>query len=200
MDTASAARIVELARRTGVLRPRELAAEGLSRHELSRLVDQGVLHRSGRGLYTLADAEPSEKRSLAEAAKRVPRGVVCLLSALRMHDIAALNPPEVWLAIDRKARRPVVSYPPVRVVRFSGEALSCGVERHTVEGVPVPVYSAAKTVADCFKYRNKIGIHVAVEALRDALRRRRATADDLHRFAIICRVANVMRPYIDAVQ
>ena len=191
--------VVELARRAGVLRPRELAAAGLHRRDLARLVAAGTLVRSGRGLYSLADAGVSERHALAEAAVRVPRGVVCLLSACRVHDLTTQNPHQVWLAVDRTARRPAVDHPPLRVVRFSGAALASGVERHAVDGVSVPVYSAAKTVADCFKYRNKVGTDVAVEALRDCLRLRRATPDEVYRMATVCRVANVIRPYLEAM-
>ena len=191
--------LVDLARKAGVMRPRELGAAGLARGGLPRLVTAGVLVRSGRGLYRVADAEVSERHALAEVAKRVPHGVVCLLSALRVHDLTTQNPHQVWLAVDRKARRPAAADPPLRVVRFSGAARAAGVERRVIDGVSVPVYSAAKTVADCFKYRNKIGVDVAVEALRDALHRRRATADEVWRMATVCRVANVMRPYLEAL-
>jgi predicted transcriptional regulator of viral defense system len=129
----------------------------------------------------------------------VPGGVVCLLSALRFHGLTTQQPADVWLALPEKARRPRLDYPRLRVARFSGAALSEGVETHRIEGVNVRVYSAAKTVADCFKYRNKIGIDVAVEALKDFARTRRGGANDLARAARACRVSRVMQPYLDAI-
>ena len=135
---------------------------------------------------------------MATACKLVPRGVICLLSALQFHDLTTQAPFEVWMAIDVRARRPRRKTPPLRIVRFSGEALTAGVETHKVEGVPVRVYGPAKTVADCFKYRNKIGLDVALEALRDYRREHPGGMDELWHFARICRVANVMRPYLEA--
>jgi predicted transcriptional regulator of viral defense system len=146
-----------------------------------------------------ADAELDRNHSLAEACKRVPHGVVCLLSALQFHELTTQAPFEVWLALGEKARLPRVEYPPLRIFRFSGPALTTGVEEHRVEGVPVKVYGPAKTVADCFKYRNKVGLDVALEALRDCWRQRRATMDEIWRAAQVCRVANVMRPYLESL-
>lgn len=136
---------------------------------------------------------------MAEAAKRVPHGVVCLLSALQFHELTSQAPFEVWLAIGEKARRPKVDYPPLRILRFSGAALERGIVTHAFENVTVNVYSPAKTVADCFKYRNKLGLDVALEALRDCWKKRRATMDELWQAAKICRVANVMRPYLESL-
>lgn len=147
----------------------------------------------------LADAEPGEHHTIAEACKRVPHGVVCLLSALRLHDLTTQLPHEVWIAVDRKARKPSVDYPPLRVVRFSGDALSQYVEERTIEGVEVAVYSPAKTVADCFKYRNKIGLDVAIESLRDCWRKKKATMDMIWKAAEVCRVGRVMRPYVESL-
>ena len=148
----------------------------------------------------LADAAGvTEHHTLAEACVRVPHGVVCLLSALRYHDLTTQAPFEVWLAVETDKWRPVVDYPPLRIVRFSGAAFTEGVEEHLVEGVTVRVYGVAKTIADCFKYRNKIGLDVALEALRDVRDRRLATNDALWRYAQVCRVANVMLPYLEAL-
>lgn len=191
--------IVRLARRRGILRPRDLAPLDIPRRHLTRLAEQGVLLRSGRGLYVLANADVSENHSLAEACKRVSGGVVCLLSALRFHGLTTQNPWEVWLAVTPASRKPKVDHPPLRVVRFSGKAFMEGVERHRIEGVEVRIYSAAKTVADCFKYRNKIGVDVAVQALRDAWQKRVVTAEQISRFAKVCRVTNVMRPFLDSL-
>jgi len=192
-------RVLALARRAGVLRPRHLDVEGIPRVYLRRLLAEGLLERPGWGIYVAADLKPTPNHGLAEACKRVPRGVVCLLSALQFHQLSTQAPFEVWLAIEEKARLPKVAYPPLRVVRFSGPALESGFEEHCIEGVAVKVYSPAKTVADCFKYRNKIGLDVALEALRDCWKKRRATMDELWQAAKTCRVANVMRPYLESL-
>ncbi|GIU77137.1 MAG: transcriptional regulator [Bryobacteraceae bacterium] len=195
----AAERILKLAARQRLVRPRDVEALGIARAFLTRLERRGLLERRARGVYVLADAPVSEHHSLALAAKLVPRGVVCLLSALRFHGLTTQDPHEVWMAIDFKARKPSVKFPALRIVRFSGRSLADGIETHLIEAVPVRVYSPAKTVADCFKYRNKIGTDVALEALRDALRKRKATMDGIHRFAKVCRVANVIRPYLESV-
>ena len=192
-------RIVELARTLGVLRPRDLGAHGIARQYLRLAEQQGLIVRSGRGLYTPVDAAITEFHSFAEAAKRVPRAVICLLSALRFHDIGTQSPFEVWMAIGEKDRRPVSEIPRLRIVRFSKQSLDFGHTAHDVEGVPLRVFSAAKTVADCFKYRNKIGLDVALEALRESIGSRKATVDDLWQAAKVCRVANVMKPYMEAL-
>jgi predicted transcriptional regulator of viral defense system len=191
--------VLDIARKKGVLRPRDLAEHKISSTYLTLLVREGRLHRRGRGTYVVADAEPSEHHSLAEAAKRVPTGIVCLLSALRFHEITTQEPFAVWMALEEKAWQPQVHPLPVRFVRFSGEAWTFGVGEHRVEGVPVRVYDSAKTVADCFKYRSKIGMDVALEALRDTWRQRRAGMDDLWRAAGVCRVQKVMRPYLESL-
>jgi len=192
-------RVLELVREAGILRPRDLDAYEIPREYLTRLRNRGLLERTGRGLYVLAEAEPTENQTLAEACKRVPNGVVCLLSALQFHGLTTQAPFEIWLAIGEKDRRPTVDYPPLRIVRFSGDALRFGVQETTIQNVPVYVYSPAKTVADCFKYRNKIGLDVAIEALRDTWRQKRATMDELLAAAKICRVAKIMRPYLESV-
>ena len=192
-------RVLDLVRQAGVLRPRDLDAEGIPRVYLRRLLAEGLLDRPGRGIYVAADLKPTPNHGLAEAGKRVPHGVVCLLSALQFHELTTQAPFEVWLAIDEKARLPKVEYPPLRVVRFSGPALEDGIKEHRIEGVAVRVYAPAKTVADCFKYRHKIGLDVALEALRDCWKKRRATMDELWQAAKTCRVANVMRPYLESL-
>ena len=196
---APAERILHLAREQGVLRLRDATALGIHPEYVRRLAADGRLIRSGRGLYMLAEADVTEHHSLVEAARRVPEGIVCLLSALQFHQVGTQMPHQVWLAIDVKARLPRVDHPPLRIVRFSGDALRTGIEVRRIEGTQVRVYGPAKTVADCFKYRNKIGIDVALEALREGWRERRFTMDDLWRFAKICRVANVMRPYLEGL-
>ena len=192
-------RILEIIGKAGVVRPRDLRAHGIPRQYLYRLCDRGLVRRIGRGLYVVPGADATEHHTLAEAGKRVPHGVVCLLSALWFHGLTTQSPFEVWLATGRKARRPRVDYPPIRFVRFSSLTLEAGVEQHQVEGVAVRVFCPAKTVADCFKYRNKIGLDVAIEALVDCRNQRKCTNDELVHYAEICRVANVMRPYMEAV-
>jgi predicted transcriptional regulator of viral defense system len=183
----------------GVLRPKDVAAKGMSRARIQRLSESGELERVGRGLYVPAGAKITEHHGLVEAAARVPSGVVCLLSALRFHALTTQSPHEVWLAIDVKARKPRADWPPLRIVRFSGAARTFGVEVHVMEGVEVRITSRAKTVADCFKYRNKIGTDVAIEALREYLGKRGRSMDELQRAAEACRVARVMRPYLEAL-
>lgn len=192
-------RVIELIRRAGIFRPRDLDPHGIPREYLMRLYRQGVVQRVGRGLYTLSDADVSEHHSLAEVCKRIPHGVICLLSALRFHGLTTQAPFEIWMAIDVKARKPKAEGLPLHIVRFSGDSLRSGIEEHLVQGVTIKVYNPAKTVADCFKYRNKIGLDVALEALRECWRERRCTMDDLWHYAKICRVANVMRPYMESL-
>jgi predicted transcriptional regulator of viral defense system len=186
-------------RRLGVVRPSDLEARGIPRGRIYRLVGLGLVERKARGLYVASDHDPTAEHSLAQVAKKVPKGVICLLSALQYHELTTQLPHEVWLAISEKARRPRIEYPPLRVVRFSGPALTQGVETHKIEGVSVRITSVAKTLADCFKYRNKIGLEVALEALREAWRERKTTIDEIDRSARICRVERVMRPYLEAL-
>jgi len=193
-------KILALLAQQSVLRPRDVSQHGIPSYYLSYLAKKGMLLRVGRGLYSLVDSDMlTENHTLVEACKAVPGGVVCLYSALRFHNIGTQGPADVWLAVNRKAWLPKLDYPPVRFVRFSEAALTAGVETHQIEGVPVRVYSPAKTVADCFKYRRKFGLDVAVEALRECLRDRRAAIDEIWHFAQVCRVAKVMRPYLEAL-
>ena len=191
--------ILEMLRDAGVLRPRDLQSLGISGEYLNKLHAEGILDRPSRGIYVLADAEPTENRSLAEACKQVPRGDVCLLSALRFHDLTTQSPFEVWMAIGEKARLPKVDYPPLRIVRFSERSLRFGVADVEIEGVAAKVYNPAKTVVDCFKYRNKIGLDVALEALRDCWDKKKSTMDDLWEAAKVGRMTNFMRPYKDSL-
>jgi predicted transcriptional regulator of viral defense system len=189
----------EIVSRREVARRRDLVAEGVTTNQLHRLIKSGHVEQVGRGLYRAKDAEITEYHTLLEAALLAPKGVICLLSALRFHDLTTQAPFEVWMAIDNKSWRPTTGDVPLRIHYFSGKALTEGVERHEIEGVPVKIYSAAKTVADCFKFRNKIGVDVAIEALRDYLRKR-LPEKDLWRYAEVCRVRNVMYPYLEALQ
>lgn len=198
META-AEKLINLVRSQGLVRPRDLAPLGIPRVSLTRAVSRGDIEKVSRGLYGLPGRQISEHGTLAEVARKVPKGVVCLLSALRFHGLTTQSPFEVWLAIENKALAPKVDYPPLRIVRFSGEAWADGIEVHVVDGVPVRITGIAKTVADCFKYRNKIGLDVALEALRDVWREKRVSSDDLWRYAKVCRVANVMRAYLESL-
>lgn len=195
----TAERLIDFARSKGLIRTCDLAQQGIPRVSLTRAVRQGQLERIGRGLYGLPGRNISAHSSLAEVACRVPKGVVCLLSALRFHGLTTQAPFEIWLAIENKAITPKLDYPPLRIVRFSGTAFTDGIEKHVVDGVTIRVTSVAKTVADCFKYRNKIGLDVALEALREAWHNKRMSSDEIWHSAKICRVANVMRPYLETL-
>ncbi len=192
-------RTLRLARRARGVTPSDLAEYGIHRQILTRLVAEGLIERVVRGVYGLPEQPVTENHGLALAAAAVPQGVICLLSALQYHGIGTQLPSEVWMALDRRAWRPRLAYPPLRIVRFTGKALSAGVETHRIEGRPVKVYGPAKTVADCFKYRYKLGIDVALEALREGWRARRFTMDELDHYAAICRVQRVMRPYLESL-
>jgi predicted transcriptional regulator of viral defense system len=193
------AKAQKLARRSQGVTARELAAAGIHSQVLSRLVSGGKLERIARGLYRVTEEPTTESHGLVVACTAVPQGVICLLSALQFHGIGTQLPSQVWIAIDRRAHQPSLKYPPLRVVRYTGAALSEGVESHRREGRTVRVYGVAKTLADCFKYRNKIGLDVALEALREAWRSRKVTMDELDRYARICRVQRVLRPYLEAL-
>ncbi len=197
--SAKAQKVLGLVREAGTAGLQDITAHGIHPEYVRRLYQEGLLVRRGRGLYSLPDAEITEHHTLAQACKRVPKAVICLLSALRFHDLTTQMPREVWMAINRQMRDPQGDYPPLRIVRFSGKALTEGVKEHTIEGVTARIYQPAKTVADCFKHRNKIGLDVALEALREGWREQRFTMDEIWRYAKICRVANVMRPYLEAL-
>lgn len=192
-------KLLQLARKNKILRSSELDKHHIPRMYLKRLVERGELIKIERGVYALPDIDINENQSLVEASRKVPNGVICLLSALRFHDLTTQSPFEVWLAVDSKARMPRFEIIPIRVVRFSGKYLTAGVETRKIGNATINVFSPAKTVADCFKYRHKIGLDVALEALRDGWRKRKATMDELWKYAKICRVANVMRPYLESL-
>jgi predicted transcriptional regulator of viral defense system len=196
----NAERVLRLAGEQGVVQTRDIVDRGIPRTILSRLTERRQLVQISRGLYALPDHSRSEQHQLADVAVRSPQGIFCLLTALRFYDLTTQSPHEIWLAIPNKGHPPKLDYPPLRVVRFSGAALTQGIETHAVDGVSVRVYSVAKTVADCFKYRNKIGLDVALEALRESRREKRATNDEIWHYAKICRVANVMRPYMESIE
>lgn len=183
----------------GIVRPRDLEPLGIPREYLLRLYRRGKLSRSGRGVYALPNAAITERHSYAEVAKRVPGAVLCLLTALAFHEITTQNPSSIWIALGKGSRTPALESHSLRIARLSGPSLTEGIETHRVEGVSVRVYSAAKTVADCFKFRNKIGLDIAIEALRDCLSQRKASINDIYSYAKICRVSNVIRPYMEAI-
>jgi len=192
-------RVIAMARREGVVRPRDLRAHGVHPETLRRLCASGRMMRFGRGLYVLVNADHTEHLSLAQAAKRVPHGITCLISALEYHVIGTQIAHHAWMMIDRRAHKPRVSFPPMRFVRASGRALTEGVDSIVAEGVPARITNVPKTIADCFRYRSHVGLDVALEALRECLRQRRSTPAELFEYAKVCQVSTVMRPYIEAL-
>jgi predicted transcriptional regulator of viral defense system len=192
-------RLLAFARTRPLFRAADVAEQGIHTQWLTRLVQQGVLERITRGQYRWTEAEVTENHGLILVATAVPKGVVCLLSALQFHGIGTQLPHQVWIALDPRTRKPALSYPPLRVVRFSGQALTAGLEHHRLEGGEVKIYGLAKTLADCWKYRHKIGLDVALEALRDAWQQQRLDLRELDRYARICRVQRVMQPYLEAI-
>ncbi len=190
--------VLDLARELGVLRVQDLTSRGIHHEYLRRLCQQGKLERVGRGLYRLSDADVTEHATLATISKRFPNGIICLLTALRFHGIGTQSPRDVWMALRRGTAIPRNIDLPVRFMLFSETSFDCGEEAHSVDNVPVRITSPAKTIVDCFKYRNKIGLDIALEAMREVLRLRKCTPDDLWQYAKVCRVTNVIRPYIEA--
>lgn len=180
-------------------RPRDVEPLGVTYYQLRKLVADGQAEAVGHGLYRMADADVTEMETIAMVASAMPQGIVCLLSALRVHDIGTQSPWQVWMAIDRKARKPTRLPSPVRIVRYSGAMLTYGVETMSMLGAPVRITSAARTVVDCFRYRNKIGLDVAMEALRETMRSRKATISEISRAADVCRVRTVIDPYLWAL-
>ena len=192
-------RAIEIARKRGVARTRDFMDAGIPRVYLQRLQKQGRLNRIGHGLYQVEGAVLSGQHSLAEAARTVPHGVVCLLSALQFHGLTTQLPNRVWIMIKPGARASRARSVGLQFTKASGKSFTSGIKHHSIDGVAVPIYEPAKTVADCFKYRSKVGLDVAIEALRDCLNQRKCTPADLWRYAKTCRVDNIMRPYIEAL-
>lgn len=199
MVTSTRDTSLKLAGLGAYFRPLDAERVGISSVALQRLVDRGVVVKAGHGVYRLAASEPSEFETIAMVCSRIPSAIVCLLSALRVHDLGTQNPHEVWLALDRKARKPRNLPAKVRFVRFSGAMLTYGVVKQQLLGVDVNVTSPARTVVDCFRYRNKLGLDVAIEALRDAVASRKATISEISRAAEVCRARTVMRPYLQSL-
>ncbi|MCG7505846.1 type IV toxin-antitoxin system AbiEi family antitoxin domain-containing protein [Mesorhizobium retamae] len=192
-------RALDLLKARGILRLRDFKAEGIGPETLARLVREETVVRRARGVYQLPDASLEAAHTLAEASSVVPKGVVCLISALQFHELTLQMPSAVWMAIERTAWRPRIDYPRIRFVRFAEVSLNEGVTRHRIEGVEVPITDPARTIVDCFKYRNKIGLGIAMEGLREGLRHRRCTPDELWRHAQGARIWSVMRPYVEAM-
>lgn len=192
-------RLLALASQKGMLRPLDLAAAGIPRVCLTRLTAAGKLEKAGRGLYRLPNSPLSEHESLVAIATKVPQAVFCLFTALQFHDLTTQLPRQVWIAMPQGSHVPRIGWPPLKMVQVSGTAFTQGIETHVRDQVELRVYCIAKTIADCFKHRNKIGLDVALEALREARTRKMVGADDLWHYAKLCRAANVMRPYLEAI-
>lgn len=191
--------VLDIVKRRGMVRASDVEAAGVSRNYLYLLCKRGLLLKTARGLYTLPDAPVTEHSTLAEVAKRAPQAVVCLISALSFHGLTTQIPHEIWITIPRGAWRPDIEYPPLNLSYVSGEAYLFGINEYNINGVPVRIYNPAKTIADCFKFRNKVGLDVALEALRETWRSRKASVDQLMEAARVCKVSKVMRPYLEAI-
>jgi predicted transcriptional regulator of viral defense system len=191
--------LLNLAHDQVLLRPSDAVAQGYSRMYLAQLAQRGLLNKVSRGLYALPQRKASAHASFAEVASKHPHILVCLLSALGFHGLTTQSPFELWVAVSNKARAPKLEYPPLQIARFSGKALTEGIEIHNIEGVPVNITNVPKTVADCFKYRNRIGLDVALEALKEAWQGKRVTMEELWHYGKVCRVQNVMRPYLEGL-
>ena len=190
--------VLELLGFRPIMRRKDFTAHGIGPETLARMVRDGVIVRPARGLYQLAAGSVDASHTLAEAAALVPKGVICLVSALQFHRLTLQMPSSVWMAIERTAWRPRIDYPPIRFVRFTGSALTEGVKRHRIEGIEVAITDPARTIVDCFRYRAKVGIDVAMEGLREGLRQRKATSDQLWQHATKARIWSTMKPYVEA--
>ena len=193
-------KIIFLANQKGLIRSSDLDELEIPRIYLTRLTASGELQKVGRGLYKLPNSMLSENESLAMVATKIPKAVICLLSALQFHELTTQLPRQIWIALPRGSGSPKTSYPPIKLIQYSGKSYTEGIEVHQCEQVPIKVYCIAKTIADCFKHRNRIGLDVALEALREAHRKKKVTSKSLWEYAKICRVSNVMRPYIEATE
>lgn len=201
MDTQTLAkRALHLAEQQNTLRTRDLTEAGIPRVVLTRLSQSGQLEKIGRGLYRLPNAALSEHEGMTTVALKAPQAVFCLLSALQFHELTTQLPREQWIALPRGVQPPKLQYPSIKRMQFTGNAYSEGIETHCIDKISLNVYSIAKTIADCFKYRNKIGIDVALEALKQARQENRVSASELWHYAKVCRVSNVMRPYLEATE
>jgi predicted transcriptional regulator of viral defense system len=184
---------------TSALGVRDLVKRGFPRWRILYAAKTGRLERIARGLYSLPESEPSEAHALAVVAHKAHHAAICLLSALRFHQLTTSMPHEVWIAVKKDARKPAIVYPPIRVVRFAADSFDLGLEAHCLEGVPVRIYSVARTVVDLFRYRNKVGLDVALEALREGWKERRFTMAEVEGIAGRLRMTKVMRPYLQSL-
>jgi len=182
-----------------MLKTSEALSAGIHPRTLYELQRSGILDQLTRGLYRLADLPPLGNPDLVSVSLKIPDGVLCLISALAYHEITTQVPHEVYVALERGAETPRLNHPPLRVFWFSGQSFTAGIEKHKIDGVPVRIYSPEKTIADCFKYRNKIGLDIAIEALKLYRERKRFKRDDLVKFSQVCRVGQIMRPYLEAL-
>ena len=198
-DSTQRTRALDLLKTRGMIRLKDFAAASIGPETLARLVRDEVVVRPARGLYQLSNIAVEATHVLAEAAVMVPKGIICLTSALQFHGLTLQMPSAVWMAIDRTAWRPKITYPPIRFVRFKELALTESVKPHRIEGIEVPITEPARTIVDCFRYRTKIGIDVAMEGLREGLRHHRVTPDQIWQYARTARVWPVMRPYVEAM-
>jgi len=198
MDTQNDT-VNRLLKQRKIVRTEELSSAGVHRETIHRMVKAGDIVKLARGLYSFPDYQPTENYSLIEAQKLVAKGVVCLLSALSYHGIGTQNPPEIWMAIPRKTRPPKIDNSPVKIVKFSGEGYQNGIEKHIIENNEIKIYNIPKTIADCFKFRNKLGIDVAIEALKDVMLNKRTTFDELLKYSEICRVRKIITPYMESL-
>jgi predicted transcriptional regulator of viral defense system len=183
----------------GVLRMNEALQAGIHRRMLYSMLEAGVIEKLNRGLYRLTDMPPLGNPDFVSVSLRIPNGVICLISALAYHEITTQVPHEVYVALERGTEAPRLSHPPIRVFWFSGQAFTAGIETHKIDGASVRIYSPEKTIADCFKYRNKIGLETAIEALKLYRKKKRFKADDLMKFARACRIEKIIRPYLEAL-
>ena len=193
------ATLIRLAKKQNIIRPCDIEKFNIPRMSLSRLIDKGIFEKIGRGLYRLTDADYSEYETLKMVSIKVPQSVFCLLTALEIHQLTTQLPREVWIAMPTGSHKPTIDYPPINMVTYSKTALTSGIETHKKDNVSIHVYSIAKTIADCFKHRNKIGSDIAITALKEAIEKNRVSNDELWHFAKICRVSRVMQPYIEAL-
>lgn len=199
MTSTQRTRALDLLKTKGMLRLRDFMAEHIEPETLARLLRDKKVVRPARGLYQLPEVQIDAAHTLTEATALVPKGIVCLISALQFHTLTLQMPSKVWMAIERSAWKPTISYPPIRFVRFSGWAMTDGVERYSIQSRKIPITNPARTIVDCFRYRNKIGIDIAMEGLREGIRHRKCTPDQLWQYAKRARIWTVMRPYVEAV-
>ncbi len=197
--TTKKEQVIDYVKHHNLVRSNEIDKMGLPRTYLNQLTQEGVINRVGHGLYQWPDRRQDSHTTLSEVAKKAPNGVISLLSALSFHEFTSENPFEVWVALERKSWRPAIDYPPTKFVYMSGKSISEGIDVHILNGVEVRIFNPAKTVADCFKYRNKIGLDVALESLKEGWKMKYFTIDELMHYAEICRVENVIRPYVEAL-